>query len=81
MPHIIGDDMNRVELSDGTVWPNPASPRFKDVAWTLRYGSPSKEEMLFAASVMDAYSNLILHPAFTLKDVQAKVSEIRKLVV
>jgi hypothetical protein len=37
--------------------------------------------MLFAASVMDAYSNLILHPAFTLKDVQAKVSEIRKLVV
>ena len=45
---------------DGMVWPNPNDPN--EVQWRLRYGKPTREDILFAASVMSAYSQLVADP-------------------
>lgn len=42
---------------DGMTWPNPTDPN--DVQWRLRYGQPSKADLLVAASFMHAYAHLI----------------------
>lgn len=49
--------MSRVKLSDGTSWPCPR--RATEVAWLLRYGSPTRDEMLVAAEVLGVYARLI----------------------
>jgi hypothetical protein len=49
---------NYLRLSDGTTWPDPHDP--SNVEWELRYGEPTREQMLFAASVISAYSYLVL---------------------
>lgn len=38
-------------------WPNPDDPAA--VAWYLRYGTPTREHLLWAASVIGAYRQLI----------------------
>jgi hypothetical protein len=57
----IGD--NIVNFDDGTAWPLPENDegdRYHDrVAWRLRYGQPSKSDLLVAADVMAAYEALI----------------------
>ena len=45
-----------LRLDDGTTWPDPADP--DGVQWHLRYGEPTREHLLFAASVLAAYSEL-----------------------
>jgi hypothetical protein len=45
---------------DGMTWPNPADPL--EVEWSLRYGAPSREQMLVAASVVAAYRQLVEDP-------------------
>ena len=45
-----------LRLDDGTTWPNPLDPG--DVEWTLRYGAPTRAQMLHAASVLAAYRRL-----------------------
>jgi hypothetical protein len=73
--------MKQVTLKDGTIWPDPTS--YQDAAWRMIHApeSVTKEDLMGAVSVMDAYSALILHPAFTLKHVQDIVSGIRKEIV
>jgi len=39
-----------------TVWPNPNDPR--EIEWKLRYDTPTKEELLIAASYIQAYKSL-----------------------
>ena len=72
--------MERIKIKDGTTWPDPTGDDFKDLAWRLRYANESLEKSCFfdAAEIIEAYSTLIAHPAFTLKKVQEKVSGIRK---
>jgi hypothetical protein len=74
--------MERVTIEDGTTWPDPSGKDYRDINWRLRYGhgSLSAGDLMNAAEIIEAYSALILHPAFTLKTVQAKVSSIRKSV-
>lgn len=75
--------MERVTISDGTSWPNPIGERYNDIVWKLKHNSPrtlTRYELQSAAEVMQAYSELITHPAFTLKKVQEKVSSIRKKI-
>lgn len=46
-----------LRLPEKSTWPNPNDPR--EVQWRLRYGTPSREDLLFAASTMAAYSYLL----------------------
>lgn len=47
---------------NGTVWPVPDSSKDPGLEWTLRYGTPTKEDLLMAASVVAAYCALIRQP-------------------
>ena len=40
---------------DGMTWPNPDG----DLEWRLRYGEPSREDLLHAAFILHAYASLI----------------------
>jgi hypothetical protein len=46
--YVIFDDMN---------WPLPDT----DLAWRLRYGNPTREDLLRSASILSAYYALIDH--------------------
>lgn len=43
---------------DGMTWPR-ISAGIGDIEWALRYGEPTREEVLVAASVLNAYRALI----------------------
>lgn len=45
---------------DGMAWPNPLDPN--EVQWRLRYGEPTLMDRMFAASVMNAYHQLVTDP-------------------
>lgn len=45
----------RRTLSDGSSWPAPPSV----LEWTLRYGEPTREQLLAAAGVVSAYESLV----------------------
>lgn len=47
-----------VKTQGDGVAPDPRSERFRDAAWSLRYG-PNPD--LYAASVMDGYATLVTH--------------------
>jgi hypothetical protein len=42
---------------DGMCWPNPDDPN--ETQWRLRYGTPTRADLLFAAHVMCAYGQLV----------------------
>lgn len=42
---------------DGMAWPNPEDPR--SVEWRLRYGEPTREDLMVAASFIGAYKQLV----------------------
>jgi hypothetical protein len=44
---------------DGMAWPNPRDPL--EIEWKLRYGQPSREDLLAAASFVAAYKSLVGH--------------------
>jgi hypothetical protein len=51
---------NNVILDNDTVWPLVEKDDEKGgLEWRLRYGNPSREDMLKAASIVSAYDNLI----------------------
>lgn len=59
----------------GMTWPNPLDPN--EVQRKLRFGEPTKADLLVAAAFMDAYAHLIALPSRT----RAKrVAEIRALL-
>lgn len=41
----------------GMTWPNPHA--LEEMAWRLRYGQPTKVDLLLAASVVGAYRQLV----------------------
>ena len=45
---------------EGMTWPNPDDP--DEVLHTLVYGSPSRAEVMYAASVIHAYGHLVAMP-------------------
>jgi hypothetical protein len=45
---------------DGMCWPNPDDPN--ETQWRLRYGTPTRADLLFAADVMCAYGQLVEDP-------------------
>lgn len=57
---------------DGMTWPNPTDPN--NVQWRLRYGIPSRQDLLAAASFMHAYAHLIDLPQ---RERNQRVSQIR----
>ena len=73
--------MERIKIIDGTTWPNPYGEEFGELQWKLRYDqlNISTIDLYNAASVMEAYQDILTHPAFTLDKVRKKVSSIRKL--
>lgn len=42
---------------DGMVWPHPSDPH--ETEWLLRYGDPTKPDLLLAASYISAYRQLV----------------------
>lgn len=48
-----------VKPEPDTVWPNPLSPQSTELEWTLRYGQPTRQDLLRAASEMAAYRALV----------------------
>lgn len=44
-------------------WPIHIEDENDSVQWRLRYGEPSREDILFAASVMQAYAELVESPS------------------
>jgi len=51
----------RVQMSDGSSWPRPAleSDERYGVGHILRYGTPTRADLLAAASIIDAYGYLV----------------------
>ena len=51
----------RTAYFDGMCWPRAMEPEDDSVQWRLRYGPqpPSREDVLYAASVMSAYTAII----------------------
>jgi hypothetical protein len=45
---------------DGMTWPNPH--KMGDLAWKLTHGKPSKEDLLVAASTIEAYTQMVSDP-------------------
>ncbi len=48
----------RFEAEDGSTisWPDPRDPM--EIQWKLRYGNPTKSDLLNAAQFLDAYGHL-----------------------
>ncbi len=46
---------------DGMCWPIPGTA-MGDLEWTLRYGQPTRSQMLMAASVVSAYAQMVGDP-------------------
>lgn len=59
----------------GMTWPNPTDPN--ETAHQLVYGQPSKADLMFAASVMNAYRHMIDLPQ---RERNQRVSQIRASV-
>ncbi len=57
-----------LKIKDMT-WPNPFC--FEDVEWQLRYGDPTREMLLCAASVLSAYRQLFISP-------RARFAQVRR---
>lgn len=49
--------MNRVSVGGG-IWP-AADASLDELEWTLRYGTPSRADVLDAASVLAAYRQMV----------------------
>ena len=58
-----------------TVWPAPTG-QLGDVEYALRYGAPTRSDILHAASVLNAYRALVFQPQARTRVV---LSKIRKL--
>lgn len=46
-----------IHFDNGTTWPNPTE--LDELDHVLRYGEPSREDLLMAASVVSAYTALL----------------------
>jgi hypothetical protein len=62
-----------LRLPEGTTWPDPKDPN--EIQHTLRYGQPSREDLLVAASFIAAYGHLLAMPTRRRAEV---VTQIRR---
>jgi len=75
--------MSYIRLANGTVWPHPR-PMTEDqgtsLEWRLRRSKDplTRPERLVAASVLEAYRSLIMHPFQTDQHIARIVGEIRE---
>lgn len=44
---------------EGTTWPMPEHDEDDSLEWKLRYGTPTKQDLLVAASYLNAYGCLV----------------------
>ena len=58
-------------------WPLPGTHKDPSLEWTLRYGTPSRSDLLVAASIIGAYEELIDCPETKRRYV---VRELRKAI-
>ena len=61
---------------DGMTWPNPAyimgDEDLSGLIWRLRYGTPTRQDLLVAASAASAYVQLVdLHPDVAAESIRA----------
>jgi len=50
---------SHVRIADDVTWPSPDPGHAETLEWHLRYGTPSKEQCLTAASYLSAYTHMI----------------------
>lgn len=69
--------MTRIKVSDGSTWPRPAleSDERHGVGHTLRYGTPTREDLMEAAAICDAYGHLVAESTQAKRDLVCR--EIR----
>ena len=73
--------MERVTISDGTSWPNPNGDEYGNLAWRLtHHNSVTRQDLLCAASVMEAYGYLIAEPTLSMKRAIEKIKGIRSAI-
>lgn len=58
---------------EGCTWPNPLDP--SEIEWKLRYGTPTRAELLQAASFLSAYKHLF---TTTQKDAMYRIKRIKE---
>ena len=61
---------------DGMAWPNPCQCPSLD--HKLRYGSPDKEDLLLAASIVSAYEVLVMVGSKTRSSHAGKIKKMAK---
>lgn len=64
-----------IKPDEETVWPNPKDPC--EIEWKLRYGNPTKSELLIAASYISAYKSFFEK---TQKDTNLYITNIKKKI-
>lgn len=47
-----------IRIDDEMTWPLPNG----DLEWRLRYGKPTRQDILVAASIIHSYGSLVKHP-------------------
>ena len=67
---------DHLHLHDGAVWPHP--DRAAELEHVLRYGVPTREELLAIAVIVDAYRHIVTHPAT--RSTIEQVREARRIV-
>lgn len=60
---------------DGYTFPDPTSKEYADAEYAMRYGAPSRGQLLYAASALSALSHLLTHPGGT----EYAVGQLREL--
>lgn len=67
----------RIEIENGTTWPNPRPVRYSNIVWALRskISGVAKYDRDVAASVMEAYKQLLTMPT---KDATATIRMIKR---
>lgn len=58
---------------DGMTWPRTDT----EVGWTLRYGNPTRSDILLAAEIVAAYEHLVV---MTQRERDRRVSSIRAAI-
>lgn len=61
----------RLRLSGGRVFPDPSDPR--EVQWRLRYGEPTRDDLMEAAAFMAAYQALCYQPLTASREVLREI--------
>ena len=61
---------------DEMTWPRALEDDNDSVQWRLRYANPNREDIIYAASVMAAYSALIYKPARARNKIIAQLKKV-----